>query len=367
MSVTKHVWLDTDCGIDDALALMILGLSNTVRLVGVSCTYGNNKRAAVERNVVRVLNIIRESYRQRKMEFKMPVLCKGPMDSASDLAFIKTGKGERGRSNDENWHGNDGLGDADFTIHMTPEEIKVINTPIPFSDKAPSVLIKEACEVAKRETGKNLSVVAIGPFTSLMSIIHLHSEIDLYIMGAGFYPAFKAYSKNAFTAKKIKEYEDSGMTGLLQGNMPECGMPHAEHNIGCDPVASQVMFNSFNNIRVIDWTLTLVASVSIAEMNELNSPSLVGRFHRSISKHMEDMTRKHGGEYFALCDPLAAMVCCNEGIIEEELRGSVQVVLEDTKHFGETVLTKNDKGNTRAVFAVSRNAVMETLRYTLTK
>lgn len=363
----KHVWLDTDCGIDDALALMILGLSTAVKLVGVSCTYGNNKRNAVERNVMRVLNIVRESCKQRGVKFDMPVLCKGPLDSASDLAFLKTGKGERGKSNDENWHGNDGLGDADFSIHMTPEERKIIDTPIPFSDEAPSVLIKKACDTAKKVTGKNLSVVAIGPFTSLMSIIHLHADIDLYIMGAGFYPAFKAYSQNKFTAEKIKEYENNGMTGLLQGNMPECGMPHAEHNIGCDPVAAQVMFNSFDNIRVIDWTLTLVASVSIAEMDELNSKSLVGRFHRSISKHMEDMTRKHGGEYFALCDPLAAMVCCNEAIIEEELRGSVEVVLEDTSHFGETVLRKNDKGNTRAIFAVSREAVMETLRYTLTK
>ncbi|ESU36559.1 Nucleoside hydrolase [Giardia duodenalis] len=367
MAVTKHVWLDTDCGIDDALALMILGLSTTVQLVGVSCTYGNNKRSAVERNVTRVLNIIRESCRQRGVKFTMPVLCRGPLDSASDLAFLKTGKGERGKSNDENWHGNDGLGDADFSIHMSSEERRIIDTPIPFSDEAPSVLIKRACVTAKQATGKNLSVVAIGPFTSLMSIIHLHAEIDLYIMGAGFYPAFKAYSQNKFTAGKIKQYEDSEMTGLLQGNMPECGMPHAEHNIGCDPVAAQVMFNSFDNIRVVDWTLTLVASVSIAEMDELNSKSLVGRFHRSISKHMEDMTRKHGGDYFALCDPLAAMVCCNEAIIEEEMRGSVEVVLEDTPHFGETVFRKNDKGNTRAIFAVSRDAVMETLRYTLTK
>lgn len=363
----KHVWVDTDCGIDDALALMILGLSTTVKLVGVSCTYGNNKRGAVERNVMRVLNIIRESCRQRNVKFDMPVLCKGPLDSSSDLAFLKTGKGERGKSNDENWHGNDGLGDADFSIHMSPEERNIIDTLIPFSDEAPSVLIKRACDTAKRVTGRNLAVLAIGPFTSLMSIIHLHAEIDLYIMGGGFYPAFKTCSKNTQTAEKIKKYEDDGMTGLLQGNMPECGMPYAEHNIACDPVAAQVMFKNFNSIRAIDWTLTLVASVSIAEMDELNSKSLVGRFHRSISKHMEVMTRKHGGEYFALCDPLAAMVCCDEGIIEEEARGSVEVVLEDTPHFGETVFRKDDNGNTRAIFAVKREAVMEALRSTLTK
>ncbi|TNJ28789.1 Uridine nucleosidase [Giardia muris] len=367
----RHIWIDTDCGIDDALALLIAGFSPNVKLVGVSCTYGNNRRGNVEKNVHRTLNAICEGHRRAGRHWDPPVICRGPLDPVSSIAFQRSGKGERGVDcRDENWHGYDGLGDAKFSELFSPEEVAIIETvTLPVSEEPVPAIIERACKKAKEETGQRLIVLAIGPFTSLLELVHLRDQIDLAIMGASFVEAFRKNAKDPAILENLRKFEnDPHQADLLDGNMAPCDMPHAEHNIGCDPVAAKVMFDTYEHITVIDWVLTLLASISLDDIDRLNSSSFVGRFHRCVGKHMEDMVRKHNGDYFPLCDPLAAMVCCYPDVETQVVKGRVDTCIANTDRFGQTVLhTDSHYTNTTLVLAVSNKKILDILEYTLSQ
>ena len=56
MSKSKHfIWIDTDAGLDDALAILLALTHGTV--LGISCSYGNISCDKVKVNVQRILNI----------------------------------------------------------------------------------------------------------------------------------------------------------------------------------------------------------------------------------------------------------------------------------------------------------------------
>ena len=70
MSKSTHFfWIDTDAGIDDALAILLALKFGTV--LGISCSYGNISCDKVMTNVQRVLNIFRLQY----PETHIPIIC----------------------------------------------------------------------------------------------------------------------------------------------------------------------------------------------------------------------------------------------------------------------------------------------------
>ena len=69
------------------------------------------------------------------------------------------------------------------------------------------------------------------------------------------------------------------------GNMKFFGMPFAEHNIACDPVAAEKVFSGNQKIIVSDWGLTIRYGIPLAKFSKLCSEakSTVGRFYSQIS------------------------------------------------------------------------------------
>lgn len=53
----KQVIIDTDCGIDDAQAIMMALAAPNIEVVGVTCVFGNAAVENVCQNVLRVLSI----------------------------------------------------------------------------------------------------------------------------------------------------------------------------------------------------------------------------------------------------------------------------------------------------------------------
>lgn len=53
----KKVIIDTDCGIDDAQAIMMALATPNVEVVGVTCVFGNGPLDNVCQNVLRVLSV----------------------------------------------------------------------------------------------------------------------------------------------------------------------------------------------------------------------------------------------------------------------------------------------------------------------
>lgn len=53
----KLVIIDTDCGIDDAQAILIALAAPNIKVVGVTCVFGNTGLDYVCQNVLRVLSV----------------------------------------------------------------------------------------------------------------------------------------------------------------------------------------------------------------------------------------------------------------------------------------------------------------------
>lgn len=53
----KKVIIDTDCGIDDAQAIMMALAAPNIEVVGVTCVFGNAAVEHVCQNVLRVLSV----------------------------------------------------------------------------------------------------------------------------------------------------------------------------------------------------------------------------------------------------------------------------------------------------------------------
>lgn len=53
----KQVIIDTDCGIDDAQAIMMALAAPNIEVLGVTCVFGNTAVENVCQNVLRVLSV----------------------------------------------------------------------------------------------------------------------------------------------------------------------------------------------------------------------------------------------------------------------------------------------------------------------
>lgn len=70
----KQVIIDTDCGIDDAQAIMMALAAPNIEVVGVTCVFGNASVENVCQNVVRVLSVCeRQGVSSRRTNKKQKV------------------------------------------------------------------------------------------------------------------------------------------------------------------------------------------------------------------------------------------------------------------------------------------------------
>lgn len=53
----KQVIIDTDCGIDDAQAILMALAAPTIEVLGVTCVFGNTAVENVCQNVLKVLSV----------------------------------------------------------------------------------------------------------------------------------------------------------------------------------------------------------------------------------------------------------------------------------------------------------------------
>lgn len=183
----KHIILDTDPGIDDALAFLLVFNSPEVKVEAVTTVAGNVNHAKAHRNAKKLLEFIGAT--------DVPV-CAGAMKPLI-----------RVMSHAEEFHGKTGLGDTEL--------------PEPTMETDPRNAVEMILEKAD-ELGKKLTLVAIGPLTNIASAIladpELPRKVDkLVIMGGAF---------------NLTPY------GLGNANAV------AEFNIWHDPEAAKIVFNS---------------------------------------------------------------------------------------------------------------------------
>ncbi|XP_052725470.1 probable uridine nucleosidase 2 isoform X2 [Vigna angularis] len=193
----KKIIIDTDPGIDDAMAIFVALNSPEVEVIGLTTIYGNVYTTLATRNALHLLEVAGRT--------DIPV---------AEGSHLTLTKGTKLRIADF-VHGADGLGNQNFP----PPKGK------PIEESAAAFLVRQA----KLNPGK-VTVVALGPLTNIALAVQMDPEF----------------------AKNIAQIVILGGAFAVNGNVN----PAAEANIFGDPDAADVVFTSGADILAVGINVT---------------------------------------------------------------------------------------------------------------
>jgi purine nucleosidase len=300
--------IDTDAGVDDAIAIMMALKHPNTQVVGITTVNGNVNVDQVTDNVCLILD---------QVNGEVPVYkgCHRPLFAAQSSA--------------ESIHGSDGLGDV--SVKYLPTQRK------PEMEHAALALIRFA-----REHAGNFTLLTLGPLTNLALAIRIDPNIvdnipRLVVMG-----------------------------GAVEGRGN--ATPSAEFNIFADPEAAAIVFEAgFSEIWLLSWETTLKYPLFWEQYERLVSHAApIGEFFRDISAFTAQALREgFGAPGFLLPDPLAAAVALAPEIVFEAPYLPVSVVTNGKQARGMTsvdwVNQTGEPANVHVVTALNDASVFDML------
>src|SRR6185312_2349167 len=277
----KHkIIFDTDPGIDDAMALLLLARHRDVDLLAVTTVFGNGGIAAVTRNALFL-----------KDRFGLAA----PVAQGADRAI----DANEAPAAAHLVHGDNGLGGIDIP------PIKATLDPRP----AHRLIIDLV-----RQHPHEVRIVAVGRMTNLALALREDPEIvglvkDVVVMGG-------AFGRNGHT-----------------GNVT----PVAEANIHGDPVAADITFGAAWPVVIIGLDVTKEVLMSNAYVAELTKTGVDGKFVRDISRHYAAFYKERDSiDGFYVHDASAVTYALHPELFAVE-RGSVRVATDGIAK-GQTII-----------------------------
>ncbi len=267
---TMSLIIDTDAGVDDAMAILMALAKPDCEVVAITTVSGNVHVDRVLSNVGIVLDVARAQ--------------EIPFYRGADRPLV-------GRPIDAvGVHGRDGLGDVGF----------------PESRRAPQGMHAAVAlvEIARRMEGQ-CTLVALGPLTNLALAVQLEPDLPRLLRGT-------VIMGGAFKGR---------------GNVT----PVAEFNVFCDPEAARVVFSSGFRPVVVSWDVALDTPVPWDEWDALLAKGEIGkRFVGPISARLRSLLAERGLDGMLVPDPLAMVAALEPGAVslsdawvDVEARGEV--------------------------------------------
>ncbi|AWV08379.1 nucleoside hydrolase [Marilutibacter maris] len=284
MNKTKiPLLIDTDPGVDDALALLMAFNDPRYDVVGLTIAAGNVGLEHTVRNALKVCEVA---------GCDVPVFagCETPLlHPAPDAADV---------------HGKDGLGDIGYTPAARSAE----------AEHAALAIIRLSHEHAGR-----LVLVALGPLTNVALALKLDPSLP----------------------QRIARFVVMGGAVTAQGNITAA----AEFNIHFDPEAAHIVFDAFPTTDLADWEATVAHSLDHAELRGwLSAPNDRARFYEAISRQTREWSENRRGSRWFCADALAmAWVLEPDGGERVEAR-PMAVALEGRHSRGATVVDWRRQG-----------------------
>ncbi|MGY0613261.1 nucleoside hydrolase [Luteimonas sp. A501] len=270
--------IDTDPGVDDALALLMAFADPRHEVVGLTIAAGNVGLGHTVANALKLCEVLGRD--------DVPVFagCDHPLLHPSPDAA--------------NVHGRDGFGDAGLAPATRGAE----------SRHAAEAII----ELSHRHAGR-LLLVALGPLTNVALALRLDPTLPsrvarLVVMGGA-------------------------VTG--HGNIT----PSAEFNVFFDPEAAHIVFGAFERFDLCDWEATMAHGFLHADVERwLAAPGPVAAFYEAVSRHTRLWSADARGERWHSADSLAmAMALRPDGVREAQER-PIEVVLGHSAARGATLV-----------------------------
>jgi len=267
-------WLiDTDPGIDDALALLLAFASPEVSVEAITSVAGNVPVDFTTANVHRILSIGAPGTTIRVARGAAAPL-RGPLVTAPDF------------------HGDDGLGG----ISLFRDADGRPRYPVPATASGardaidgPDLIL----EMAGRFPAE-LVIVALGPLTNLAVAL----ERDRHRLG------------------RVARVVIMGGAIAVPGNVT----PSAEFNFHVDPEAAAAVFRSGLPLELVPLDATEQVRLRRADLAAALASGLapVARFIDDFTDHLFALGDRRGAEGFALHDPLAVGVALDPSLVELE-------------------------------------------------
>lgn len=269
--------IDTDPGVDDALALLMAFNDADHRVVGLTIAAGNVGLRHTVANALKLCEVA---------GVDVPVFagCASPLvHEAEDAAHV---------------HGQDGFGD----IGYPPASAQVQ------AEHAALAILRLSHQHAGR-----LLLVALGPLTNVALALRLDPTLP----------------------QRIGRLVVMGGAVTAHGNIT----PAAEFNVAFDPEAAHVVFSAFPRFDLADWEATVAHGLLHDEVvGWLRADSPRARFYEGISRKTREWSADRRGAYWHSADALAmAFALQPDGAIEQVAR-PVVVELEGRHTRGATVV-----------------------------
>lgn len=281
MSVRRLFVIDTDPGVDDSQAiLMMLNAESRgeIQVLAITTVKGNVSLDLCTKNALHLLKLVKRS--------DIPV-----------YAGARTALVDGREHPSEKYHGQNGMGDAEIT--------PLGDDVAPQSEHAASALTRLA-----RQYKGVLNIMALGPLTNLaLAASADHNFIDnvnhFYVMGGN----------------------HNGM-----GNVT----PGAEFNFFSDPEAAAILLRSVSRpITLVTWETCLQHALPLTWRKSLASDTAVGRFLDSIESNQ---LQRNLFNSWVTCDQMAAAVALRPNLVTESTLHQATIELHGQYTRGQSII-----------------------------
>ncbi|KAJ3708727.1 hypothetical protein LUZ61_012432 [Rhynchospora tenuis] len=307
----KKVIIDTDPGIDDAMAIFVALNSPEIEVIGLTTIFGNVYTTLATRNALHLLEVAGR--------------CDVPVAEGSHVTLMKTTKLRIASF----VHGADGLGNQNFS----PPNGQ------PIGQSAASFLVEQANLYPGEVT-----VVALGPLTNLALAI----EED---------PDFP---------KKVGQIVILGGAFWVNGNVN----PATEANIFGDPEAADVVFTSGADILAIGINITHQVILTDADLEKIEKSN--SKFAQYLCKILGLYFSYHREAYHIngvyLHDPTTVIAAINpslltytEGVVRVQTSGITRglTLFDNTKKRYAEMTPWTDKPKIKVAVTVDAPTVVQ--------
>lgn len=283
--------LDTDPGIDDALAFILLKAMPEVSLQAITVTHGNTTVEKCTTNALKLVELLG--------------MTDIPIAMGATEPLVKT------LSVAEETHGDTGLGHA-----VLPDPSTKIA-----SKNAANLII----DIVNANPGE-ITILCIGPVTNLAL----------------------ALLKDPTLRKKIKNVVSMAGTIHYPGN----ATPSSEYNVFCDPESFDILLRSGIDLTIVPLDVTYKCLFTKSHVDRLKDAreDIRSFIDRSTAFYMEFHAEYQGIEGCAINDPLAAailvkpeLVTLRDYYLDIELSGEFTTAKLSADHFTATGNTPNAK------------------------
>ena len=281
MTAKIPLLIDTDPGVDDALALLMAFNDTAHDVVGLTIAAGNVGLQHTVRNALKLCEVAGRS--------EVPVFagCAAPLLHPSpDAADV---------------HGLDGFGDTGYTPAAHGAQ----------AEHAALAILRLSHEYAGR-----LLLVTLGPLTNVAVALKLDPTLP----------------------QRVARLVVMGGAASAHGNLT----PAAEFNVAFDPEAAHLVFQAFPQFDVADWEATLAHGLHHRRVEQwLAAPSPRAAFYETISRQTRLWSADRRGDHRHSADALARAMALHPDGATELVERPLAVELAGTLTRGATVTDWN--------------------------